>query len=409
MSTAPTGTCCLDCVPTATAGPTARHWLAAGSVGTAAFALVTAEFLPVGLLPAMAADIGITEGQAGLMVTMAGILGAIAAPAVTVGAGRLDRRVVLMVLVGLLVASNLVVALSSSYPVLLLGRLLLGIGVGGFWCIGVAIGPRVVPEPTGTRGTAIIFAGISLGTVAGVPAGTFIGDIFGWRIAFAAAAAIGLVVLAAQAWLLPSLPPQRAIRWRDLPSLLRVPKARIGLLAALVMFGGQFFAYTYIAPFLVQITGLGSGMVTGLLLAYGVAGFFGNIVGSWLAGKDARSAVAATALVLGVSALALAAFGAIPLPAVAIIVVWGLAFGAMPITTQTFMFRAAAEALETGAALLVSLVQIAIALGATLGGLTVDGLGLVSTMVVGGLVMLLGAPVITLLGGERRVAATLPN
>lgn len=314
-----------------------------------------------------------------------------------------------MVLVGLLVASNLVVALSSSYPVLLLGRLLLGIGVGGFWCIGVAIGPRVVPEPTGTRGTAIIFAGISLGTVAGVPAGTFIGDIFGWRIAFAAAAAIGLVVLAAQAWLLPSLPPQRAIRWRDLPSLLRVPKARIGLLAALVMFGGQFFAYTYIAPFLVQITGLGSGMVTGLLLAYGVAGFFGNIVGSWLAGKDARSAVAATALILGVSALALAAFGAIPLPAVAIIVVWGLAFGAMPITTQTFMFRAAAEALETGAALLVSLVQIAIALGATLGGLTVDGLGLVSTMVVGGLVMLLGAPVITLLGRERRVAATPPN
>lgn len=409
MSIAPTGTACLDSDPAQAAGPTARHWLAAGSVGTAAFALVTAEFLPVGLLPAMAADIGITEGQAGLMVTMAGVLGAIAAPSVTVGAGRLDRRIVLMALVGLLVISNLIVALSTSYPVILLGRLLLGIGVGGFWCIGVAIGPRVVPEPTGTRGTAIIFAGISLGTVAGVPAGTFIGDLFGWRTAFAAAAGIGVAVLIAQALLLPSLPPQRAIRWRDLPALLHIPKARIGLLAAFVMFGGQFFAYTYIAPYLVQITGMGSGVVTSLLLAYGIAGFLGNIVGSWVAGKDARTAVAATAVVLGASALALAAFGAIPIAAVAIIVVWGLAFGALPIATQTFMFRAASEALETGAALLVSLIQVAIALGATIGGLTVDGLGLVSTMVAGGIVMMLGAPVIAMLGRERRVVAPLPN
>ncbi|APF39404.1 MFS transporter (plasmid) [Chelatococcus daeguensis] len=405
MSTAPTGTACLDSV----LAPTVRHWLAAGSVGTAAFALVTAEFLPVGLLPAMAADIGISEGQAGLMVTMAGVLGALAAPSVTVGAGRLDRRNVLMVLVGLLVASNLIVALSTSYPLVLLGRLLLGIGVGGFWCIGVAIGPRVMPEPTGTRGTAIIFAGISLGTVAGVPAGTFIGDVLGWRAAFAAAAGIGVAVLVAQALLLPALPPQRAIRWRDLPALLHVPKARIGLLAAFFMFGGQFFAYTYIAPYLVQITGLGSGMVTGLLLAYGTAGFFGNVAGSWVAGKDARTAVAATALVLGASALALAAFGAIPMAAIAIIVVWGLAFGALPIATQTFMFRAASEALETGAALLVSLIQVAIALGATVGGLTVDGLGLVSTMVAGGIVMMLGAPVIAMLGRERRVAAAVPH
>ncbi|CUA87121.1 Predicted arabinose efflux permease, MFS family [Chelatococcus sambhunathii] len=405
MSTAPTGTACLDSV----LAPTVRHWLAAGSVGTAAFALVTAEFLPVGLLPAMAADIGISEGQAGLMVTMAGVLGALAAPTVTVGAGRLDRRNVLMVLVGLLVASNLIVALSTSYPLVLLGRLLLGIGVGGFWCIGVAIGPRVMPEPTGTRGTAIIFAGISLGTVAGVPAGTFIGDVLGWRAAFAAAAGIGVAVLVAQALLLPALPPQRAIRWRDLPALLHVPKARIGLLAAFFMFGGQFFAYTYIAPYLVQITGLGSGMVTGLLLAYGTAGFFGNVAGSWVAGKDARTAVAATALVLGASALALAAFGAIPMAAIAIIVVWGLAFGALPIATQTFMFRAASEALETGAALLVSLIQVAIALGATVGGLTVDGLGLVSTMVAGGIVMMLGAPVIAMLGRERRVAAAVPH
>src|SRR5690606_7338105 len=332
-----------------------------------------------------------------------------AAPSVTVGAGRLDRRIVLMALVGLLVISNLIVALSTSYPVILLGRLLLGIGVGGFWCIGVAIGPRVVPEPTGTRGTAIIFAGISLGTVAGVPAGTFIGDLFGWRTAFAAAAGIGVAVLIAQALLLPSLPPQRAIRWRDLPALLHVPKARIGLLAAFVMFGGQFFAYTYIAPYLVQITGMGSGVVTSLLLAYGIAGFLGNIVGSWVAGKDARTAVAATALVLGGWALALGAFGAIPIAAVAIIVVWGLAFGALPIATQTFMFRAASEALETGAALLVSLIQVAIALGATIGGLTVDGLGLVSTMVAGGIVMMLGAPVIAMLGRERRVVAPLPN
>ena len=143
---------------------TLSAWLAVLSVAIGAFALVTTEFLPVGLLPAIARDLGITDGQAGLMVTMPGLLAALAAPAVTVGAGRLDRRYVLLGLITLLLISNLAVAFSDSFITLLIGRLLLGIGVGGFWVIGVAVGPRLMPWAA-VRATSLVFAGVSLGTV----------------------------------------------------------------------------------------------------------------------------------------------------------------------------------------------------------------------------------------------------
>ena len=156
---------------------TVAPWLAVLSVGIGAFALVTSEFLPVGLLPAMAAELAISKGQAGLMITTPGIVAAFAAIFVTVGSGRLDRRIVLLALTALLVASNLLVALAPSYGWILLGRALLGVGVGGFWAIGSAIGPRLVAPQHASRAMSIIFAGVSLGTVAGVPAGALLGEL----------------------------------------------------------------------------------------------------------------------------------------------------------------------------------------------------------------------------------------
>ena len=247
-------------------GPALATWLAVLSVGTGAFALVTSEFLPVGLLPAVARDLGVTEGQAGLTVTHARDPRRGRRP----GTDRRQRPArsphVLWVLMALLVISNLLVAAAPSFVPLLLGRLLLGFGVGGFWAIGVAIGPRLVPPAHAIKATSLIFAGVSLGTVAGVPAGALIGELFGWRAAFAAAGGIAIVVLAAQIALLPQLVPDRAIRLRHLPALFAVPKARVGLIATLLIFLGQFAAYTYVTPFLVQVSGMTAGMVTGCCL-----------------------------------------------------------------------------------------------------------------------------------------------
>jgi predicted MFS family arabinose efflux permease len=383
------------------APPGLSAWLAVLSVGIGAFALVTTEFLPVGLLPQIAAELRVTEGLAGMLVTVPGIVAAIAALAVTVGVGRADRRHVLWGLMGVMVVSNLLVTFATSFWPILVGRSLLGIGVGGFWSIGVAIGPRLVPLRYTTRATALIFGGVSVGTVAGVPAGALIGELFGWRTAFGIAAGIGVLVLAIQVFLLPPLPPTKATTVRDLPLLLRNGKARVGLAATVLMFVGQFAAYTYITPFLVQVTAMSARTVSALLLAYGAAGFVGNIVGGWVAERSARAALVGTGLVVGLATATMPLFGDSAAAATALVMIWGLGFGAMPISLQNWMFRAAPDGMETGGALFVATAQVALASGAGVGGLAVDHLGVPSAMVAGGAFALATAAVGAYLGRER--------
>jgi predicted MFS family arabinose efflux permease len=376
-------------------------WLAVFSVAVGSFALVTTEFLPVGLLPAIAASLHVSEGTAGLMVTIPGVLGALTAPLITVGSGRLDRRLVLWGLMALLAAANVIVALAPSFVTVLVGRVLLGIAVGGFWTIGAAIGPRLVSAAAATQATSIIFAGISLGTVAGVPAGALVGHMVGWRVAFGGAGVATIIVLLAQVMLLPPVSPARVIRMHELPALLRVPKARVGIIATALIFIGQFAAYTYITPFLVDVSGMGAPAVTALLLAYGVTGFIGNILGGWGAARDVRVAVALMALLLGVSVLLLPLIGTNQIAATILVGLWGLAFGAMPITTQIWMFKAAPEALEGSSALFVSTAQVALASGALVGGVAVDHLGISSAMIEAGIFSLATVLVIWTFGRER--------
>ncbi|HYZ17597.1 MAG TPA: MFS transporter [Candidatus Acidoferrum sp.] len=380
---------------------TTSSWLAVLSVAVGSFALVTTEFLPVGLLPSIAASLHVSEGTAGLMVTIPGLLGTLAAPLITVGSGRLDRRFVLWALMALLAASNLIVAVAPAFGEVLVGRVLLGIAVGGFWTVGGAIGPRLVAASAATRATSIIFAGISLGTVAGVPAGALAGHLVGWRAVFGTTGVATIVVLLAQVLVLPRVLPTRAIRLRELPALFAVPRARVGLVATGLVFVGQFAAYTYITPFLVQVSGMAAPDVTLLLLAYGITGFVGNIIGGWGASRDVRVAVALMALVLGGSVLALPLAAGNQLVAALLIGVWGLAFGAMPITTQMWMFQAAPEALEGSSALFVSTAQIALASGALVGGIAVDHLGIPSAMVVGGIFALATMATVWIFGSER--------
>ena len=282
----------------------------------------------------------------------------------------------------------------------LIGRALLGIGVGGFWAIGGALGNRLVPPAYATRATSIIFAGISLGTVAGVPAGALIGELVGWRVAFHAAGAVAVLVLLTQMWLLPRLPTTQSLTFAQLPALLRVKKARLGMLATLLIFIGQFAAYTYVTPFLSQVGGLNATTISALLLTYGVAGFVGNIIGGWTVARSVRMSMIATGLVMGLSAAALPLIGTSLLGATALIVIWGLAFGMMPISVQTWMFRAAPDAMESGGAVFVATAQISLASGALVGGVAVDHLGVSSAMVVGGVFAVAMAAVIAKWGED---------
>lgn len=372
----------------------AARWTAVAAVAIGAFALVTTEFLPVGLLPQIARDLNITEGQAGLMVTLPGFLAALAAP-LTIGfTGRFDRRHVLMFLMGLLVLSNALVASASHIAMLLAGRVLLGVAVGGFWTIGGSLGPRLRHGAEGIRATSIIFSGVSLGTVAGVPAGALVGELIGWRWSFAASSVMAIVVLGALALWLPSIKAESSNGLRHVPAVLKQRTAQVGFLAAVLIFVGQFASYTYITPFLNQVTHIDAGSVSIILLGYGVAGFVGNLLGGWAAGRNVRRALAGTALLIGAPVLLLALTGASALAAVAWVLLWGLGFGMLPIAMQTWLFSTAPDRLESMAALFVSIAQAAIGAGALLGGLAVDSWGVTATMWLGGVLAVVTALVI---------------
>lgn len=369
-------------------------WAAVASIGIGAFALVTTEFLPVGLLPLIAADLGISEGTAGLMVTVPGFLAALAAPMTLGFVARFDRKRVLVALLMLLVVSNAIVATAHGFAALMFGRVLLGIAVGGFWTIGGSLGPRLRPGAEGPRATALIFSGVSLGTVAGVPAGALIGDLFGWRTAFLLVSGVALLVVAALQFLLPSIRAQKGSGLKQVPDVLRLRRVRIGLTAAVLIFVGQFAAYTYITPFLIGATGIDTGTLSMVLLGYGAAGFAGNLFGGWAAGRNFVFALAGTAFLIALSVAGLLLAGGNTLAAVAWVVAWGFGFGMLPIAMQTFLFSSAPDRLESIAALFVSIAQLAIGLGALVGGLAVDNFGVPSALWLGAASALLTAGLI---------------
>ncbi len=365
---------------------TARAWLAVASIAFGTFALVTTEFLPIGLLTAIAADLHVSEGRAGLMVTVPGIIAALAAPLLTLAAGRLDRRYVLWSLTFAIATSNLIVAAATGFTAILAARILLGFGVGGFWAFAAGLGIRLVPEASAGRATAIILAGISVGTVLGVPTGALIGALVGWRSAFLVTGLFALGVLALQMLLLPRLPVAQAIRPTILLQIFHIPAARIGLVATVLLIVGHFAAYTYLRPLLEHLPGIDARLITLLLLVYGGSGFLGTFIGEAAIRHSLAATLASAALVI-TAVLLVAPFATANgfWAGLIIVAIWGTAFGVVPIALQTWMMRAAPDAMEGGLALFVSIFQIALGLGAALGGLAMDGFGIAGPMIMGGL------------------------
>ncbi|WP_158244294.1 MFS transporter [Trinickia dabaoshanensis] len=370
------------------ANTSTRGWFSVAAVSFGTFALVTSELMPIGLLPKIAAGVSAAEGNAGLTITIPGLVAAFAAPALLVASRRLDRRWLLWLTSALLIASNLIVASAATLSTLLAGRVLLGIGIGGFWAIGAAVARRLVPPESVGRATALVFSGVSAGTVIGLPAGTLLGELFGWRLAFTGAAILGGIALAAQLYLLPKLAATDAVGLWQLPAVARTPKARIALVAVALAIGGQFMAYTYLASFLEGHASISPSMVSAVLLAYGVAGLAGNTIAGELVQRDVRKVLAGSGLLVAATILSLPLTGSHPLIAIALVVIWGAGFGAVPVSLQTAMFMAAPKLPEGGSALFVSTFQLALASGAFLGGVAVNSSSITLAMLLGGAAVL---------------------
>ena len=349
----------------------APRWAAVFSLALGVFGLVTAEFLPVSLLTDMAHDLHISDGAAGQAITATALVAAVAAPSLPLLTRNVDRRLVMLAYTVLLIASNALSAVATGWPMLLTARVLLGIALGGFWSMSGALTLRLLFA----RGLAMLMMGVSLATVVAAPLGAWMGSVWGWRSAFMLAGVISLVTLAGQLLALPPLPPRDKPNLRVLGELLRRPPVRAGLLVVLLIVAGHFAGFTYVRPFMEQVTHLPVAAVSGVLLAYGVAGFFGNVAAGWLVARGPRLAIYSAAGLIVLMALALVLAGQHPALAVVAITVWGFSFVILPVAFQTWLIQAAPDHTEGVGGLFVCAFQVAIASGALGGGLLVDHIG----------------------------------
>jgi predicted MFS family arabinose efflux permease len=379
-----------------------RAWLSVLSVTVGAFAFVTTEFLPVGLLPQIARDLGVLPGTAGLMVTIPGIIAAISAPGVMLGAGRVNRRLILLALSALLLASNLISAFAQNFGFMLLGRALLGAGLGAFWTLALAASGRLVQEQHAAKATAMILAGVTCATVIGVPLCTFISGLASWRMAFVVTGVLAALALVAQALLLPSLPSSAALRFKDLVSFLSHPHPRKSLMMVALVFGAHFSSYTYIAPFLVQYAKFSLPSITTLLLGFGFVGFVSNFAVSATVTRNLKASLFTMVAILMLSLSALPLLPDSLAGVTAAVLAWGVAFGAIPLCLSIWMQLSSPDLPEAGSALFVSIIQVAIAVGSFAGGTMVDRFGVPADFWFGSALGLAGLAAIASFGIDNR-------
>ncbi|WP_209788614.1 MFS transporter [Ensifer adhaerens] len=395
----------MDGLVTKSAAPTddrsRARWGAVVSLSLGVFGLVTAEFLPASLLTPMSADLGVSVGAAGQSVTTTAVVAAVAGPAIVVYTGRFDRRTVLLALTGLLVVSSLMAGFAPNLPFLLAARVLLGVALGGFWAMSLALAMRLVPGRLMPRAMAIVMSGVSIATVCAAPVGAWIGATLGWRYAFLLAAAVGVITFIVQALTVPSLPPIGTTGLDTIARVLKRPAIRLGLATILLVVTGHFAGFTYIRPYLEQVPRFDVEMITAILLAFGVGGFFGNIAGGFLAERNTRLSMMLAAAGIAATALLLAVAGVLPAIAAAATAAWGFAFGVLPVSVQSFISRAAGDEAEGAGAATLTTFQIAISTGAILGGVIVELQGPAGVFLFAALAALLGASLVAV---SRKVA-----
>ncbi len=364
--------------------PRTGPWLAVTLVALAAFVVITTEFLPIGLLAMIAAELRVTAGTAGLLVALPGAVAALTAPIITVLAARVDRRHLLVGLLGAVVLSNACVACAPSFALVILSRLLFGVGVGGFWTFAVAVGRRSVPEASGSRATALIVSGVSIGAVAGLPVGTVLGSMAGWRFAFGSASLLAALVAAALFFALPDLPSSETVRFKQLIRLFTLPVLATGYVASALTAAGHFAAYTYLQPLLFQAAHLKYAGFSWTLAAFGGAGAIGSFVAERAAINELRRTFIHVCLLLGSVIILAGALGSHIAAVIAAVVIWGAAFGAVPVCTQLWTYRAVPAQFESASALGMTVFQSAVAVGSFGGGFLVDHAGIQSAFLFGG-------------------------
>ncbi len=369
-----------------------------------AFAIGTTEFVIVGLIPTMAADLNVSLPSAGLLVSLYALGVAIGAPVLTALTSKMNRKHVLLAVMGLFVVGNLLAWQAPGYNTLIAARILTGLAHGVFFSIGSTIATGLVSKEKAASAIAIMFTGLTVALVTGVPLGTYIGQHFGWETTFLIVAILGLIALVGSALLVPNnLKQDVTASLKDQLKVLTQPRLLLVYAITALGYGGTFTAFTYLAPILEQVSGFDASAVGLLMLVYGVSVAVGNIQGGKMADKFGP-VKALTIIFAGLAAilfvLNFTAYN--PIAAVITILVWGaFAFGNVPglqVYVVKLAEKCAPNAVDVASGLNIAAFNVGIALGSWSGGLIVERAGLMNTPWVGGVVVI-SALLLTRLSG----------
>ena len=359
-----------------------------------AFAIGTTEFVIVGLLPTIAADLGVNLPSAGLLVSLYALGVAVGAPVLTALTGKIARKTLLLSLMVLFTLGNLLAWKSPGYETLVIARILTGLAHGVFFSIGSTIATSLVPKDKAASAIAIMFTGLTVALVTGVPLGTFIGQHFGWRETFLAVSALGVVAFVGSLLYVPStIAHSKPASLLQQVQVLAQPRLLLVYAMTAVGYGGSFIAFTYLAPILQQVSGFSASAVGVVMLVYGVSVAFGNIWGGRLADKQGPvSALKRIFLLLAAVLLLLTFTAPHPVLVVVTVLLWGaVAFGNVA-GLQVYVVQQAEHftprAVDVASGLNIAAFNLGIAGGAWGGGLIVEHVGLVHTGWIGALVVL---------------------
>ncbi|MEO9653485.1 MFS transporter [Marinomonas sp.] len=370
-----------------------------------AFAIGTTEFVIVGLIPTMAEDLNVSLPSAGLLVSLYALGVAIGAPVLTALTGRWNRKSLLLSVMLLFVVGNLLAWQAPGYNTLVMARILTGLAHGVFFSIGSTIATGLVPKEKAASAIAIMFTGLTVALVTGVPLGTYIGQWFGWHTTFLVVALLGVIALLGSAILIPTnLKQATPATFAEQLTVLTQPRLLLVYAMTAVGYGGTFVAFTYLAPILEQVSGFAPSAIGLIMLVYGLSVAVGNIYGGKMA--DRMGPVKALQIIFSALALVLLVFtftASQPLAAVITVLIWGaFAFGNVP-GLQVYVVQLAEKytpnAVDVASGLNIAAFNVGIAIGSIVGGVVVESMTLMDTSWIGA-VIVLGAILLTRLSAH---------
>ncbi|MDU0342550.1 MFS transporter [Bosea rubneri] len=366
----------------------AAAWGAVTAMALCVAVLIASEFMPVSLLTPIAGELGLSEGQAGQAISISGLFAVVTSLFVAGLTRDIDRKIVLSAFSVLLIVSGAIVTFAPTYAVLMIGRALLGVAIGGFWSMSTAIVMRLLPEDAVPRGLAMLNAGNAIAATIAAPLGSFLGDYIGWRGAFFSVIPLALLALVWQWLSLPALPPRGRTAQGNVLRLLRRPQVVLGMASIFLLFMGQFALFTYLRPFLEQVAGYSVAALSLVLLLMGLAGAAGTWCIGHLLRKRLYPVVIAIPLVMAGIAALLIPMAAFQMPVALLLVAWGFFGTAAPVGWGTWLSRVLSDDAEAGGGLQVAVIQLAITVGAASGGLLFDWSGWWNTFALAAILLL---------------------